>query len=154
MRTRHDKGASLTAVDLLHTPCRFDDGDCCPATCKRTFIDNSCSPSLFNCRDPNGNKDTVPPTLYGLPMPEDEVFEKTFSSLSQSSGEPCVLPGKCSDQAAAWHLAIREVFQKPVQRCPSLPQQCLRILSAACHNAQVSLVLDRGNFHSVVIMVC
>ncbi|WIA21361.1 hypothetical protein OEZ85_000581 [Tetradesmus obliquus] len=65
--------------------CKFDDGDCCPATCKRTFIDNSCSPSLFNCRDPNGNKDTVPPTLYGLPMPEDEVFEKTFSSLSQSS---------------------------------------------------------------------
>lgn len=65
--------------------CSYDDGDCCPSTCQRSFIDTSCSPNLFNCRDPTANADTVPPTLWGVPMPADEVFIKTFSSLKKTS---------------------------------------------------------------------
>ncbi|WIA34364.1 hypothetical protein OEZ86_012700 [Tetradesmus obliquus] len=79
------RGNGVCDDDLNIAACNYDDGDCCPSTCKRSYIDISCSPDLFNCRDKAANTDTVPPTLWGVPMPADEVFFKTFSSLQRTS---------------------------------------------------------------------
>lgn len=88
----------LKDIQCIFLCCSYDDGDCCPSTCKRSYIDISCSPDLFNCRDKAANTDTVPPTLWGVPMPADEVFFKTFSSLQRTSGEDrhacCVVSGR------------------------------------------------------------
>jgi len=45
--------------------CNYDGGDCCPGTCRRSRLPNSCS--TCQCLDPNGSRDVIPPELRGFP---------------------------------------------------------------------------------------
>lgn len=114
------KGNGLCDPNNNIASCEYDGGDCCQGTCKfneKLASQGSCTEKSFNCRDPNGDKDVIPPILQGKPCPV-AIAGRSMLSPSPAGRAAANLRRRRPGTNAAWTPPCLPLLR---QKCASLP---------------------------------